>query len=159
VKVKLSNGKKAPQEVIVKLEAALASPLSESFKAFLGTYDGAKPSSNTFALASNNSAGVNQFIPAAQIEIERGRIENISEKAYPVAWASSGNYILIDENKNGAVFFWDHELPDKKTELAASFSEFLELLEPFDISKVKLEPGQVKRVWIDPEFLKKLHKP
>jgi len=55
------------------------------------------------------------------------------------------------------VFFGDHELPDKLTQLG-SFAAFLELLEPFDPDSIQLKPGQVGRVWIDPEFLKKLGK-
>jgi len=54
--------------------------------------------------------------------------------------------------------FWDHELPDKLTKLAGSFAAFLELLEPFDPDSIQLKHGQVERVWIDPEFLKKLGK-
>jgi hypothetical protein len=32
----------------------------------------------------------------------------------------------------------------------------LELLEPFDVSSVKLKPAQVKKAWVDPDFLKGL---
>jgi hypothetical protein len=101
---------------------------------------------------------VNEFIPANEILEERNYIENIPDKAYPVALASGGNYVFIDEHKNGAVFFWDHELPEDITELAPSFGAFLDLLEPSDIEKVVLKPGQVKRVWIHPDFLKLIQK-
>jgi hypothetical protein len=56
------------------------------------------------------------------------------------------------------VFFWDHELPDGPTELAADFGSFLESLEPFDIRMVQMKPDQVKKVWVDAEFLKRLKK-
>ncbi len=64
----------------------------------------------------------------------------------------------MDEDRNGAVFFWDHELPEQTVELAANFEAFLDVLEPFDIKSIKLRPGQVKRVWTDPDFLKRLKK-
>ena len=38
------------------------------------------------------------------------------------------------------------------------FGAFLDILEPFDIKTIQLKPGQVKKVWIDPEFLKRLKK-
>ena len=28
------------------------------------------------------------------------------------------------------------------------------MLQPFDVSKIELKPGQVKKVWVDPEFLR-----
>jgi hypothetical protein len=67
------------------------------------------------------------------------------------------NSIFVDEGKNGIVCFWDHETTEITT-LAVTFGDFLELLQPFDISSVKLKPGQVKRVWVDPEFLERLKK-
>jgi hypothetical protein len=94
----------------------------------------------------------------AEIMKERAHIENIPAKAYPIAWAEGGNYIFIDEEKSGAVFFWDHEVPEEITELAANFGTFLDLLDPFDINTIELKPGQVKKVWVDPEFLKRIKK-
>ena len=73
-----------------------------------------------------------------------------------MAWAEGGNYVLVDEGRKGTVWFWDHEIPDAPTELAPNFGAFLNLLEPFDIATIQLKPGQVKKVWIDPEFLKRL---
>ena len=78
--------------------------------------------------------------------------------AYPIAWAEGGNYVFIDEGKNGAVFFWDHEVPEEIKEVAPNFEAFLDHLEPFDINAIQLKPEQVKKAWIDPEFLKRLKK-
>src|SRR5580704_4066063 len=156
MKIKLTRGKPASDEMCASLEAALGCKLSESFRSFLRSNDGAKPEPNRFEIGDNNGAGVSEFIPANEILQERNYIENIPDKAYPVALAEGGNYVFIDEHKNGAVFFWDHELPEDITELAPNFGAFLDLLEPFDIETVVLKPGQVKRVWIHPDFLKKL---
>ena len=73
-----------------------------------------------------------------------------------MAWAEGGNYVFVDEAMNGAVFFWDHEIPEEPTKLADNFQAFLDGLQPFDVKSIELKPGQVKRVWVDPEFLKKL---
>jgi hypothetical protein len=158
MKIKLKNGKPAAEETILALEAALGWRLSDSFKTFLQIFDGAEPETNIFKITEKNEAGVNRFIPASEIWDERTHIENIPKKAYPVAWAEGGNYVFVDEDKDGAVFFWDHEEPEKIVKLTANFGAFLDLLDPFDVKTIKLKPGQVKRAWIDPEFLKGLKK-
>jgi hypothetical protein len=156
MKIKLKNGKIVSEEKMLAVQAALGCQLSDSFKSFVRINDGAEPDTNIFKIGEKNECGVNRFIPLDQIPKERTHIENIGKDAYPVAWAEGGNYVFIDENTGGAVFFWDHEEPEKITELAPSFGAFLDILEPFDVKKVILKPGQVKKVWVDPEFLKRL---
>jgi hypothetical protein len=158
MRIKLTEGKPASEETIRMLEKALGSRLSDLVKVFLLKHDGAEPESNIFKISGENESGVNCFIPVAEILTERDRIENIPDMAYPIAWAEGGNYVFIDEGKNGAVFFWDHEVPEEITELAPNFEAFLDHLEPFDIKAIHLKPGQVKKAWIDPEFLKRLKK-
>ena len=155
MKIKLNNGKPAAEESIVALEAALGFPLSDSFRVFAKSQDGAKPEANIFKVSHDNRCGVNRFIPVSEISKERTRLDHLGQRAYPVAWAEGGNYVIIDEGRHGAVFFWDHEAPKTPAELAGGFAAFHDLLEPFDAGMVRLEPGQVKRVWVDPEFLKK----
>lgn len=157
MKVKLQDGKIASEQDVLALETRLGCELSDSFRKFLQQDDGAKPETNIFRIDDKNESGVNKFIPAAEILKELGYIENIPPNAFPVAWAEGGNYVFIDEGKNGAVYYWDHEAAEA-TELASTFGDFLNLLQPFDITSVKLKPGQVKRVWIDPEFLKRFKK-
>jgi len=53
------------------------------------------------------------------------------------------------------LYFWDHEVSTPPVKLTSNFGEFLTLLQPFDIKSVRLKPGQVKRVWVNPEFLKR----
>ena len=142
----------------VTLEAILGCPLADSFKDFVRAQDGAKPKANIFKVGRDNESGVNRFIPVSQIPNERARLDHLPPRAYPVAWAEGGNYVIIDQGRSGAVFYWDHEAPELTTELASSFGAFFDLLEPFDVSTIHLKPGQVKKVWVDPEFLKTLKK-
>ena|ERR1051326_2589851 len=158
MKIKLSNGKPTSEGSIQALQTALGCPLSGAFSAFLRGNDGAKPEANTFKAGERTTCRVSRFIPAADILKERANIENLPRKAYPIAWAAGGNYVFVDEDRNGAVFFWDHELPEDTIQLAPDFDAFLNLLEPFDIKSAELKPGQAKKVWIDPEFLKRLKK-
>jgi hypothetical protein len=61
---------------------------------------------------------------------------------------SCGNLFL--HAPDGSVSFWDHET-DGETVLAQSVEVFCtSLAEP---EPVVLNPGQVKKVWIDPNFL------
>ena len=131
MQIMLQNGRPVSEDAILALEAALACRLSDSFRVFLKADDGAKPETNIFRISDNNDSGVNRFIPVSQIQKERTYIENIPPGGYPVAWAEGGNYVCLDEDRNGAVFYWDHEIPDKPTVLAANFGFFLELLKAF----------------------------
>jgi hypothetical protein len=156
MRIKLRNGKPASAVSILQVEAAIGRPLSDAFRSFVLSHDGARPETNILKISDNSDLGVSEFIPVNQILDARARIENIPDGAYPVAWAEGGNFIFVNEDKAGAVFFWDHELPDNSAQVANTFGEFLDLLEPFDIKSVRLKPGQVKKVWVDPDFLKKL---
>ncbi len=120
---------------------------------FVARNDGAEPETNVFKIGPANESGVNGFIPIKEIVNKMPRIENLPPRSFPVAWAEGGNYVSVNLAADGAVFFWDHERPDSVVRLASSFSTFLE---PFDVSSVKLKPAQVKKAWIDPDFLKGL---
>jgi SMI1 / KNR4 family (SUKH-1) len=105
MKIELKKGKLASDEPILALQAALGCQISDSFRSFLRGNDGAEPETNIFKITEKNESGVNQFIPVSEILKERGRIEDIPRTAYPIAWAEGGNYVFVDEGKNGAVFF------------------------------------------------------
>lgn len=62
-----------------------------------------------------------------------------------------GNFVYV-RAASGEVMFWDHEIENGDVFLADDISGFLKLLRPFDPVAVKLAPGQVKSVWIDPTF-------
>jgi hypothetical protein len=155
MKLKLANGRRALPSDIATLETILGGPPSPDFIDFVRENDGAEPETNIFRIDAGNESGVTGFIPMCKIVEEMRHIENLPEKSFPIAWAEGGNYVLINQ-AGGAVFFWDHERPDMLIRLGDSFLAFLELLKPFDVSSIKLKPDQVKRAWIDPDFLKSL---
>ena len=156
MKIKLAGSNGTSEESIEKFEKLLGRKLSESVKNFLRSSDGAKPESNIFSVGARNESGVNGFIPLRSILQESARVRGLSSKAYPIAWAEGGNYVVIDEDDNGAVYFYDHELFEPFTKVANDFDTFLDHLMPFDPKSVKLKLDQVKRAWIDPEFLSSL---
>ncbi|MBC3930031.1 SMI1/KNR4 family protein [Undibacterium sp. CY21W] len=156
MKLKLTKGRAASRSEITALERKIGMAIAPEFVEFAVENDGAEPETNIFKISEANESGVNGFIPVKEIYKESSRIENLPQFSFPVAWAEGGNYVLICQGENGAVYFWDHEQPDNITRLAANFGLFLNLLEPFDVSTVKLKPGQVKEAWIDPDFLKSL---
>jgi len=70
------------------------------------------------------------------------------EKVYSAfAEDSCGNEFFTDDA--GAVFFWDHETDDI-VPLSNSLVTFLSTL--VRLPEVHLKPGQVKRVWGNPNF-------
>ena len=156
--VQIGKAKRRPSaRRIAAVEAALGAALPDDYKAFLARHDGARPEPNIFRISDTNSAGVNGFIPAAELLKERALLaDELLPGAVPIAWAEGGNYVVLEPGRGGAVSFWDHEEPEGLTPLAESFSAFLELLQPFDASSVELKPGQVQSAWIDPDFLKSL---
>ena len=155
MKVKLTRGRSALLADIETLEREIGEALPNSFLEFIRQNDGAEPETIIFKIGDVNQSGVNGFIPVREIADERANIENLPSTAFPVAWAEGGNYVFVDA-ASGAVYFWDHEQPTPPVPTASDFAAFTELLEPFDQGAIKLRPGQVKSVWIDPDFLKSL---
>jgi hypothetical protein len=117
-------------------------------------YNGAEPETNVFKIDASNDSGVNRFIPLTQILEECHFLDHVSEGVFPIAWAEGGNYVVIDLEDNGAIYFWDHEEPEIKHKLATNIEHFVSSLEPFESSKVELKEAQVKSIWIDPDFLR-----
>jgi len=158
VVVQISGGGSASERDISSLEEFVGCSLSLEFKEFIIRHDGAKPPDNIFKTGDRNEAGLDEFIPVKLIIAECKKIEDLPKGTYPFAWAEGGNYLFIDEGRQGAVFFWDHELPEQSYKVANDFAAFLELLQPFDPSSVELAPGQVRSAWINPDFLAKFSK-
>lgn len=65
-----------------------------------------------------------------------------------IAEDEDGNYFI---KVAGEIHFWDHEI-GKTEAIATSIEEFIAgCIAP---QELKIEPDQVKSVWVDPEFAK-----
>jgi hypothetical protein len=159
--IKISRSTETPtQDQILSLEEVLGVKLPSEYIEFLAQNNGGKPETNTFKISENNDSGINGFIPLDKIVYETKLIrDQIGGELMPVAYAEGGNYLCIAVAGKwiGSIFFMDHEIPggDAITKLAPSLTQFLEDAQPVDPKQVQLKPGQVKKAWINPDFLKK----
>ncbi len=124
---------------------------------FVRANNGGTPETNIFSISSKNESGINQFISFDRLPYEAALIsDQVGPKIVPIAYAEGGNYLCLSID-DGGIYFFDHELPglDALTKIASSLREFLDEVKPFDPKQVALKPGQVKKAWINPAFLKK----
>jgi hypothetical protein len=154
MKVTLKKGQPASMDDIKAFEASSGLRLPLEYRKFLLRYNGARPGANIFMIPGGNNSGVNDFLPLKEIKEERDYIDGVACQFIPIADASCGNYVCMNLDKGGEIFFWDHELPSSNPTLATDFDSFLNMLEPFDIAAIKLYPEEMKGGWIDPDFLK-----
>jgi hypothetical protein len=148
------RGEPATPARVEALERIIGQPLPRSFRHFVLAQDGGEPADNVFLIpGGKNESGVNDFLSLA--EIERELVQPTPDGVVPIAHAEGGNLVML-RLSDGRIFFWNHEVqcPEGLIELAPSFAAFREALRPFDISEVRLGPGQVKSAWIDPDLLK-----
>jgi hypothetical protein len=125
--------------------------LPEGYRVFLKQHDGARPEENVFKIGEKNSASVERFIAASDIIHIRNSVDGFPGAMLPFARASGGNFVYLDP-KSGTIHFWDHEDDSADAKLAESFDEFLATLEKFNLDQVKLKPGQVVKVRVNPNF-------
>jgi len=79
--------------------------------------------------------------------------EGFSESKFGVPIAEDGSGNIVAVSPGGSVCFWDHET-DELLVIASSWEEFASgCVTP---EPVKLEPGQIKSAWIDPDFAKSI---
>ena len=146
--VKLEKSSPATESEIAEAEKQLGEKLPADYRSFLLEFNAAIPEDNV--LGEDLAVSVERFIPVAKIATRTENVDGFPSDAVPIAEASSGNFVYFKKG-SPSVFFWDHEI-DRDKKLASSFSEFLDALRPFDIDSVQLKPGQVKSVWVDPDF-------
>lgn len=124
--------------------------LPASYLDFVLLHDGAEPEANSIK-TSNNEIGISRFIPVCEASNLGAGIDGFPTRVIPFAEDDCGNYFYVAP-LTGSVHFWDHELEGPDEQVAESAMAFAEKLTPFDVSAVKLAPGQVKSAWIDPSF-------
>lgn len=148
MKIKPEKYRAASKAEIQKAEDELGVAFPKDYRNFLLKYDGAVPEEN--ALGDDISVSVDRFISVAELSKRTSGVEGFPKNAWAVAECPSGDFIYIEKSSQ-YVFFWDHEI-DKDRKIASSFGEFLKALKPHDVNSVQLKPGQVKSVWVDPDF-------
>jgi hypothetical protein len=157
MKINLNGGGEASPEDIAALEKIIGVPLDNEFLEFVKTHDGAEPDDNCFVInAEEGEDGIRSFIAVKDIPAEMEHME-LRPGAYPVAYDSFGNYLVIDGGKSGAVYFWDHEEEEKLIKIASGFGNLLNKLKPDDISEKSI-PHKVISVWHNPDADKILAK-
>ena len=156
MKIALQSGRALQAFQVRAFEDAQHLVLPGDYREFVLKHDGATPEPNIFSVAPDNNCGINKFIPLFETVNSRESVDHVSCQFLPIAWAEGGNYVCLDLDCGGEVFFWDHEEPTALPRLAKTFGEFLGTLRPFSAADVVFRPGQVKHAWIDPEFLQNL---
>jgi hypothetical protein len=151
MKIIIPKTKPASVTSLAKLEELVGKKLPNSYLNFARDHNGARPAANVFKIGENNHAGVDEFISADESIRIPHVVDGFPPFALAVARASGGNFVYLDP-KTFAAYFWDHEVEAGDIKLADSFDEFLTKLEPSDANQVKLKPGQVKRIWGNPDF-------
>ncbi len=155
--IRMEHARPVSRRDLDTFERVMRANLPDQYREVLLSYNGAKPEANIFVIpGTSNESGVNEFIPLDEIAAEGKRVDGVARRFIPVAWAEGGNYICIDLDAGGEVFFWDHERPSGPLKMADDWSAFVNMLQRFDVTSVTLKPGQVKSARIDPDFLKSL---
>jgi hypothetical protein len=169
----LKPNEKVALKAIEAFEANIAKKLPNDYKMFLLEFNGGEPESNEFSVPkAKTGSSVRMFYGLIDKHKEgdlfhehKIMFDRVPANFLPIGGDSCGNCICLSLHSDtfGQVFFWDHELEADEGEPATfsnlfrignSFTEFFENLKQFDVSQVKLKPGQVKKAWINPDFLK-----
>jgi len=160
MKIQMSKVDTPPSaEKISSAEAVLGTKFTNEYLDFLWGYNGAIPEANVFRISDQNSAGVSAFVPIEKVAHEASLMDmDVTAEFFPIAYAEGGNYLCmpLSSSKKSGIYFCDHEIPglESLTKLAESLRDFLDQLRPINRNEIKLKPGQVKKAWIDPRFLK-----
>lgn len=141
--ISIKTGGTATSSDVERLEATIGAPIDDDYRKFLTQYDGGTPEPNIFPVGSDNDADVSQFIPVRDIPSLIPTLAHLPARAFPVAHAAGGNFIIINSTEGGAVYFWDHELSDHPVKLADRFNQFLQQMTPFDINSVPIPNAKV----------------
>ncbi|BEV00641.1 SMI1/KNR4 family protein [Novosphingobium olei] len=132
------------------LESWLGQQLPATYVEFVRNHDGAEPQENSL-VTNENEVALSRFISVNEAAKLAEQIDGFPVGVIAFAEDSCGNYFYV-EPRSGSVRFWDHEVESEDEVVASDVSGLIAKLTPFDMTKVKLTPGQVKRVWVDPSF-------
>lgn len=159
----VKKGKTISPEKLQEFEILFDDKLPTDFRKFLIDINGGEPEINEFDIPTlKSSSGVNQFLSVEEIiDKKESMKERFLDEAWPIAHAEGGNYVCLVSGKKAGVYYWEHENEaeegypatfENMSKVADTFSDFFKSLKKFDITKIKLKPGQVTKVWVDPDF-------
>ena len=155
MRIALKGGQRAALTDIAALESAIGEPLDAVYRKFIESNDGAKPDQNCFPVNQvAGMGGITRFISVKDVVAEKQYVDDIAQNAYPIAFSEGGNYVVLDQSRGGAIFFWDHEVEEGMPKVADHFDAFVEMLEPFDLSDIDTSAYEGATCWVDPDLLK-----
>jgi hypothetical protein len=169
------NNEKITKQRINEFEQKIKYILPKDYFNFLLKNNGGKPEMNLCNVKDYKQISVNYFfgldlkVRTNELNYALSVFNNRIPKGYiPIASAEGGNLICINlASDTNTIYFWNHEEESEEGEeptiknmykIADNFTNFLEMLEKFDASKVKVKKDDVVSSWIDPEFLKEIQK-
>lgn len=124
--------------------------VSEDYISFLEKHDGIELDP-TVVKGTSENVGVRRFIAASEIIGRSGSIEGLSKNLLPFAEDGCGNFLCI-KTSDEKVYFWDHESVSTVC-ISDTFSQFLDLLTPYDYSELNKDKIQPISKWVDPDFV------
>lgn len=174
IKIK-RNIKKVNENILNEFQKEFDIELPSDYNDFLLEYNGGIPELNLCEADSIGQITVRYFLGFKLKKNEynltyvlsffKGRLP---ASFIPIATAEGGNLICLSvAGEIGAVYFWNHEeeveenqIPNMQNmyKISNNFSGFLDMIEKFDSTKVKVKEEDVLSSWVDPEFLKGLQK-
>jgi cell wall assembly regulator SMI1 len=162
VKIKSTNPPATP-EAISEFERLCGFSLPSDYRDFLQRHNGGEPTPDAFPISPSFGDGsIGMFFGLhdgddSLADAYRDRFDSVPAHMIPIADDGCGNFICMSlaETNCGSISFLDHET-DIHHPVASSFITLLSAL--YEPPPVQLKPGQVKSVWIDPDFLASLNK-
>ncbi len=150
----LSSSSGISEEKLAEVETYFGVRFPDDYRRFLVFSNGCRPESNIFDIGGDNDSGVREFYSTDQSISEKDALsDRLPQWSWPIAEDECGNLVNLRYiNEKWDVSFWDHEL-EEETVVAGSFDEFLNLLKPFDMSSVRLEPEKIISHWVHPDLI------
>lgn len=154
MKVKSKDASKIGDKDIKAFEKQFNIKLPLTYCSIIKENNGATLDSNIANIADSNKPSLRSFIKLNEIQKVKSGFEKLPENFLPFGDDDCGNYFLIELNKEGSVYFWDHESHDPIKKISKSFISFIESIEPFDFDECEATEAEKNSGWIDPEFKK-----
>ncbi len=134
------------ESAIDQLETLLGVTFPADYREFTSRYSGGRPKQTDFEIADprKSTVAIGAFLkpvpdPDADYSVMQVRdwLEDLPREVVPIVEGAGGDYVCLDYRSAGGpeIVYWHHERAgvDEFTRVAATFSEFLNLLHEPDI--------------------------